>query len=108
MRPYTKHKTYVFKIGGDHVRLDIKTVREGRSLKDFAINVALIRKNRLTDVFRVDTAHGYLHKQEFWATDKPIKLQEKRKKDYKGDYGYWKDEVSRKLEHYLSLFKSKK
>lgn len=102
MSDIEKHSTLVF----DSVRIDIKQVVGGKKIKDFAINVSLLADER-RDVFRVDTAHGYLHQQRFWVSDKPEKLQDKRKKDYKGDFGSWKDKVLKNYEEYVRLYKHK-
>ena len=102
MSDIEKHSTLVF----DSVRIDIKQVISGKKVKDFAINVSLLADKR-RDVFRVDTAHGYLHVQKFWISDKPEKLQDKRKKDYKGDFGNWKDKVLKNCEGYVRLYKDK-
>lgn len=103
MSDIEKHSTLVF----DHIRLDIKQVISGTKVKDFAINVSLLADHEQRDVFRVDTAHGYLHVQKFWISDKPEKLQDKRKKDYKGDFGSWKDKVLKNYEEYIKLYKKK-
>ncbi|MGB2869015.1 MAG: hypothetical protein WBD36_11230 [Bacteroidota bacterium] len=98
-----KHTTLVF---GD-VRIDIKQMVSGSKIKDFAINVALIMDHELKDVFRVDTAQGYLHGQKFWISPDPEKLQDKRKKDYKGEIGSWKDNVVKNFKEYIRLYKKK-
>lgn len=98
-----KHSTLMF----DSVRIDVKQVVGGKKVKDFAINISLLVDHEQKDVFRVDTAHGYLHVQKFWISGKPEKLQEKRKKDYKGDFGNWKDKVLKNYEEYIKLYKKK-
>jgi hypothetical protein len=100
-----KHVRLLF--DGD-VKIDVKQLMSGRKVKEFAINVAVIVGNKPHDVFRVDTAHGYLHVQKFWISDKPEKLQTKKKKDYVGDFGYWKDEVVKNYRSYVDQWKKKR
>lgn len=104
MEPREKHATLAKSNG---VRIDIKQTISGKKVKDFAINISVLVGSKRKDVFRVDTAHGYLHTQEFWVSDKPIKLQDKRKKDYTGDFGAWKDKVLRNYEEYIKFYKNK-
>lgn len=89
------------------VRIDVKQVIAGNKIKDFAINVSILSGNERKDVFRVDTAHGYLHVQKFWISGMPEKLQDRRKKDYKGDFGSWKDKVLKNYEEYVNAYKNK-
>jgi hypothetical protein len=100
-----KHVRLLF--DGD-VKIDVKQVMSGRKVKEFAINLAVIVGSKPQDVFRVDTAHGYLHVQKFWISDKPEILQAKKKKDYVGDFGYWKDEVTKNYRSYVDQWKKKK
>lgn len=104
MTAHEKHARLVF---DDGVRIDIKQVIEGSKVKYFAINVSLIVGDTRHDVFRVDTAHGYLHQQRFWISDKPEKLQSEKKKDYKGDLGNWKDKVIKNYKEYVELYRKK-
>lgn len=135
-----KHTRLMF----DDVRVDIRQVMEGRKIKHFVINVAMIIDNSLHDVFRVDIAHGYLkktsessdfsrrikyrsrfrchrseihdqsrglykerchlHMQKFWISNEPIRLQDRKKDNYAGDFGYWKDKVEREWKNYIELY----
>lgn len=89
-------------------RIDIRHIVDGKGrVKHFAINVALIRGNKAHDVFRVDTAHEYLHVQRFWISHKPEVLKTEKKDNYTGDFGYWKDKILKEYEEYIKEYQKK-
>lgn len=97
-----KHATLIH----DNVRIDeSKLITPTGKIKGFAINVSVLIGDKRFDVFRVDTAHGALHIQEFWKTDNPIYLQKTKKSDYKGDFGYWHDKVEKNFDKWVKLWK---
>ena len=99
-----KHTRLMF----DDIRVDIRQIMEGRKVKHFVINVALVADNKVHDVFRIDTAHGYLHMQKFWISNEPIKLRDRRKDNYAGDFGYWKNKVEKEWRTYVELYRKMK
>lgn len=87
--------------GGDVVRLDFRWVIEKGKIKDFAINVSLLKDDTSADVFRVDTKHGYLHEQRFWASPKFKALD----MDYNTAFIEKKKEVFENYDRWIKLFK---
>lgn len=59
---------------GDVVRLDFRWNMIKRKIIDSIINVSLIGGDNITEVYRVDTKHGYAHEHRFWTNLKPKKL----------------------------------
>ena len=56
------HTTEISDISsGDVVRIDVRWIIEKSKIKDFAINLSLLEDDKIVDVYRVDTKHGYLH-----------------------------------------------
>lgn len=41
----------------------------------FVLNYRTKINDKWHEVYRVDTAHGYLHEQRYWISDKPIPLR---------------------------------
>ena len=86
---------------GDVVRFDFRWMLEKGKITDFAINVNLVEGEEATDVFRVDTRHGYLHEQRFWISPKPKPLNLK----YNVAFVSKKKEVFENYEKWIKLFK---
>ncbi len=86
---------------GDVARLDFRWMIKKGKVIDFAINASLLEDGKFTDVYRVDTKHGYLHEQRFWISPKPIPLD----MDYNSAFVERKKEVFEKHERWIRLFK---
>lgn len=86
---------------GDVARLDFRWTMKRGKLIDFAINVTLLEGKKSTDVYRVDTKHGYLHEQRFWISPKPKPLD----MDYGLAFVEKKKEVFEHYERWIKLFK---
>lgn len=56
----------------NHARIDVTLIVEKGKMVGFSLNLS-IEEGEKKDVIRWDTAHGYLHKHEFWRTAKTIK-----------------------------------
>lgn len=91
-------------LGGDVVRLDFRWKLEKGKIKEFAINLGLLEGEKSIDVFRADTAHGYLHEQRFWISPKPKSL-ELFDSDFNTAFIEKKREVFENYERWLRLFK---
>lgn len=89
---------------GDVVRLNFRWVIEKSKMIDFAINVSLLEGERLVDVYRADTKHGYLHEQRFWISGKPKPLD----MNYNAAFVKKKDEVFENYARWVKLFKEER
>lgn len=85
---------------GGAARLDFRWVIEKKKITDFAINVSLL-DGKHTDIYRVDTKHGFLHEQKFWISPRPIPLD----MDYNAAFIEKKKEVFKNHMGWIKLFK---
>jgi len=58
----------------DEDHLDIRLVIESGKTVGFVLNLRCRIGDAWHQVYRVDTAHGYLHEQRFWISPEPIAL----------------------------------
>jgi len=58
----------------DSDMLDVIFFTERGKTVKFSINYRAKIKGEWQEIYRVDTAHGYLHEQRYWLTPEPIKL----------------------------------
>lgn len=54
--------------------LDVKLEIERNKVKGFALNYRAKIRGNFFEVYRVDTAHGFLHEQRYWLTPEPIPI----------------------------------
>lgn len=54
-------------------RIDVVLKKEKGKVVGFSLNLSVIREGERHDVVRWDTAHGFLHKHEFWRTKRAVK-----------------------------------
>lgn len=59
----------------NHARIDVMMGIEKGKVVKMSINLALLENDKKHDVVRWDTAHGYLHKHEFWKGEKSQKVE---------------------------------
>ena len=52
--------------------LDVKIEVERGEIQEFALNLRCKIDNKWREIYRIDTAHGYLHEQKYWLSAKPI------------------------------------
>ena len=90
---------------GDIVRLDFRWVMEKGKVTDFAINVSLLDDEKLVDVFRVDTKHGYLHEQRFWINPEPIKMPKSLPLQY--IFNFYLEQIKENFERYKQYYLNK-
>lgn len=57
----------------DGARIDVSLIIEKGKIMAFSLNLSFEKEGEKYDIVRWDTAHGYLHKHEFWRTTKTIK-----------------------------------
>ena len=78
-----------------------------KQIKEFAVSYRAKVKGRWREVIRYDTAHGYLHVQKFWRTDKPIPLPELEILPYDKLIRQFVDEITDNMYRYRSYIESK-
>ncbi|MCR4368558.1 MAG: hypothetical protein NUV67_01485 [archaeon] len=59
---------------GQEDSLDVKLKMEGNKVLEFSLNYRAKIAGHFHEVYRVDTAHGFLHEQRHWISPEPIPL----------------------------------
>ena len=54
--------------------LDVKLEIERNKVKGFSLNYRTKIGESFFEIYRVDTAHGFLHEQRYWLTPEPISV----------------------------------
>ena len=68
-----KRKEYTIPLTASDA-LDVKMGIERNEVKVFSLNYRTKIDGNYFEVYRVDTAHGYLHEQRYWLTPEPIPI----------------------------------
>ncbi|HUB92605.1 MAG TPA: hypothetical protein VL945_01450 [Candidatus Saccharimonadales bacterium] len=89
---------------GQSIRLDFKrTMQKGR-IMDFSINLCLIEEERNTEIYRIDTEHGYIHEHKFWKSKEPTKINQ----GYNECFIQKEKEIMENYKRWTMLFKKKR
>ena len=62
-----KHWTLVLEDG--QVQIDVRFRVAGGEVKDFSVNLSYLAPEDRVDVYRCDSAHGFIHAHKFWIAD---------------------------------------
>lgn len=110
MSTFGKEKEYELSFTLEDI-LDVRLLLKRGRLKGFVLSYRAEISGNWYEVFRVDTAHQYLHMQKFWESPEPIPLKEygdmpletvlleftkKIRKSWRRYRGYMEGEVKRK------------
>ena len=108
MKITTKNITYPLTYKGEYEdRVDIKLVKKNSELMKFAINYRAKILGKWRRVWRVDNAHGYIHKQELWRTKKPIPLKNFESWNMKDVFDYFFKDLEENCERYVRYYEEK-
>jgi hypothetical protein len=88
---------------GDSVRIDFKRTMQKGKIMDFSINVCLIEEEKNTEIYRIDTEHGYIHEHKFWKSKDPIKID----MEYNKCFAEKEIEIMENYRRWILLFKKK-
>ncbi|MEK6837489.1 MAG: hypothetical protein AABX69_02455 [Nanoarchaeota archaeon] len=93
----------------DEDALDIRIEVEKGEVLNFSINYRILVNNEWCQVYRIDTAHGYLHEQRYWIGTEPISLKSKegRFTTRKELFSHCLDEIKQSHELYRKLYLNK-
>jgi len=86
--------------------LDVKLEVEGGSVKGFVLNLRCRIDNKWHEVYRMDTAHGYLHEQRYWISDRPIPLTRNMPLQYV--FESFMEQVRKNHERYMRYYIEKR
>ena len=87
--------------------MDVKLKIEKNELVEFSLNYRTQIGNNYHEVYRVDTAHGYLHEQKYWISPKPIPLHTFAN-DLNYNVTFYASEIKKNFERYKEYFLQKK
>ncbi|MBU0530397.1 MAG: hypothetical protein ABIH52_03725 [Candidatus Aenigmatarchaeota archaeon] len=82
--------------------LDVKLEVESTEIKEFALNMRCKMGNKWYEVYRVDTAHGYLHEQKYWISEKPIPIV--RETSLRHIFEYYMEQIKNNFERYKKYY----
>lgn len=81
--------------------MDFKWTTEKKKIVAFSINVSILEDENSTDVYRIDTSHGYMHEHRFWKSLKPEMID----MNYNRAFIEKKNEVIKNYARWIMLFK---
>lgn len=87
--------------------MDVKLRIEKNNVVEFSLNYRTMIDGRYYEVYRVDTAHGYLHEQKCWVSPEPIPLHLHNDLNYIFDFyfDHIKENFERYKKHYFTKTK---
>lgn len=90
----------------DDTILDVKIEVERGEIKGFALNMRCKIAGVWREIYRVDTAHDYLHEQRYWISDKPIPI--KQETALQSSFEYYMEQIKKSFERYKRYYLEKK
>lgn len=85
--------------------LDVKLEIEEGGIKGFALNLRCKIEDAWYQVYRVDTAHGYLHEQRFWISPEPIPVMQHTSLLY--TFEFYMEQIRNSFERYRKYYLEK-
>ncbi|MDO8634231.1 MAG: hypothetical protein Q7K34_02975 [archaeon] len=83
--------------------LDVKLKIKNNIVEGFALNYRAKIEENFYEVYRVDTAHGFLHEQRYWITPEPIPIPTMGK-DLDGIFNFYLDQIKENFERYKKYY----
>ncbi|MFH1977753.1 MAG: hypothetical protein ABIJ92_00310 [Candidatus Aenigmatarchaeota archaeon] len=90
----------------DDTILDVKIEVEKGEVSGFALNLRCRMSEVWREVYRVDTAHDYLHEQKYWLSEKPIPLKQETTIQYA--FEHYMEQIRKNFERYKKYYLEKK
>ncbi|MBU2099803.1 hypothetical protein KKG83_01100 [Candidatus Micrarchaeota archaeon] len=86
--------------------LDVKLKVEKNIVVDFSLNYRAKICESFFEIYRVDTAHGFLHEQRFWITPEPIPVPSmERNLNY--IFNFYLNQIKENFKRYKSYFEDR-
>lgn len=95
-------KKFTIPLSSDDL-LDVKLQVEKNKVEGFALNYHTKIEDSFFEIYRVDTAHGYLHEQRYWLTPEPIPIPTLGK-DFKELFNFYLDQIKENFERYRKYY----
>ena len=89
----------------DFIYVKLKT--EKNKVVEFALNYRTNIDGNYHEIYRVDTAHGYLHEQRHWISPAPIPLHTLTN-DLNPSVTFYISEIKKNFERYKQYFLQKR
>jgi hypothetical protein len=90
-----KQKHWTSVLEDERAQIDVRfRVAAGR-IKDCGVNLSYLTDDHRIDVFRCDSAHGYIHAHKFWIADDyaGLSLEEALTTAYNDVKNHWREYV---------------
>ena len=89
--------------------IDVRIEVEKGKVLSFSVNYRILVNGKWHQVYRVDTAHGYLHEQRYWISAESIQLRAKEKlfATRKELLNHYIDEIKQNYRLYKKLYLEK-
>lgn len=83
--------------------IDVKLEVENNKVVGFSINFRTKMEESFFEVYRVDTAHGFLHEQRYWITPEPIPIPAMGK-DLNEIFNFYLEQIKQNFERYKKYY----
>ncbi len=83
--------------------LDVKLEIERNKVKNFSLNYRTRIGKSFFEVYRVDTAHDFLHEQRYWITPEPIPIPTMGK-DLNDVFNFYLDQIKENFARYKRYY----
>lgn len=83
--------------------LDIKLEIESNKVVSFALNYRTKIEGSFYEVYRIDTAHSYLHEQRYWLSPEPIPIPSMGK-DLNNVFNFYLWHIKENFERYKKYY----
>jgi len=83
--------------------LDVKLEVEKNKVQGFSLNYRTKIGESFFAVYRVDTAHGFLHEQRYWLTPEPIPIPTMGK-DLNDVFNFYLEQIKQNFERYRNYY----
>ncbi len=83
--------------------LDVKFEVEQNKVQGFSLNYRTKIGESFFEVYRVDSAHGFLHEQRYWLTPEPIPIPTMGK-DLNDVFNFYLDQIRQNFGRYKKYY----
>ncbi len=83
--------------------LDVKLEIEKNKVRGFSLNYRAKIGENFFAVYRVDTAHGFLHEQRYWLTPEPIAIPTMGR-ELNDVFNFYLDQIKQNFEKYRNYY----
>ena len=100
-----KFKHFTVPLSGIDI-LDIKLEVRKNRVVGFSLNYRAKIGKSYFQIYRVDTAHGFIHEQRYWITPEPIPIPQMGK-ELKGVFEFYLDSIKGNFKRYRKYYEER-